>query len=87
MLFIKTQNSKFYPCYQGGQFIHVEKRVYGVGTVRTRIVCPSCTELCGKLFCAPEKIVTERIGDPTRNKSHSPIFIAISISVLMYHAL
>ncbi|KAK5983805.1 Leishmanolysin, partial [Trichostrongylus colubriformis] len=46
-LMIKTQKSKFYPCYQEGQFIHVEKRIHGVGTVTTRIVCPSCTELCG----------------------------------------
>ncbi|KIH65982.1 hypothetical protein ANCDUO_03689 [Ancylostoma duodenale] len=71
----------------GEVFILYVQRVYGVGTVRTRIVCPSCTELCGRLFCAPEKIVTERVGDPTRKKSHSPFFIAIPISMLMYHTL
>ncbi|KAK5969386.1 hypothetical protein GCK32_014450 [Trichostrongylus colubriformis] len=81
-LMIKTQNSKFYPCYQGGQFIHVEKRVYGVGTVTTRIVCPSCSELCGRDFCAPDEIVRDRIGDPTRitvQLKIQPILLTLSI--------
>ncbi|KAK6757598.1 hypothetical protein RB195_015425 [Necator americanus] len=83
LLFIKTQNSKFYPCYHGGQLIHVEKRVYGVGTVTTRIICPSCTEMCGKKFCAPERIVAERIGDPTRG-SNEPSEENVSIAFTEY---
>uniref|UniRef100_A0A7I4YN48 Leishmanolysin-like peptidase n=1 Tax=Haemonchus contortus TaxID=6289 RepID=A0A7I4YN48_HAECO len=66
LLMIKTQNSKFYPCYHEGQLIHVEKRLHNVGTVRLQIVCPSCSELCGSQFCAPEKSTEKRIGDPTR---------------------
>uniref|UniRef100_A0A7I5EBF1 Leishmanolysin-like peptidase n=1 Tax=Haemonchus contortus TaxID=6289 RepID=A0A7I5EBF1_HAECO len=65
LLMIKTQNSKFYPCYHEGQLIHVEKRLHNVGTVRLQIVCPSCSELCGSQFCAPEKSTEKRIGDPT----------------------
>ncbi|KAK6019614.1 hypothetical protein OSTOST_14746, partial [Ostertagia ostertagi] len=72
---IKTQNSKFYPCYQGGQFIHVEKRVRGVGTVSTRIICPSCAELCGSHFCAPDRYVRQRIGDPTRTVAQPSVLI------------
>nr|CDJ97832.1 leishmanolysin-like peptidase-like [Haemonchus contortus] len=66
LLMIKTQNSKFYPCYHKGQLIHVEKRLHNVGTVRLQIFCPACSELCGSQFCAPEKSTEKRIGDPTR---------------------
>ncbi|KAJ1361119.1 hypothetical protein KIN20_020302 [Parelaphostrongylus tenuis] len=65
-LHVKTQNSKFYPCYHEGQLIHVEKRVHGVGTVTTKIVCPPCAELCGRKFCAPDENINGRVGDPTR---------------------
>ncbi|KAK5977359.1 hypothetical protein GCK32_014483 [Trichostrongylus colubriformis] len=159
-LMIKTQNSKFYPCYQGGQFIHVEKdkdkgnttqvfsptsrcfelnggikvrsesgtitwlhsvdcyerpytqlnrlrsenegenifetvrdvgvvllfqRVHGVGTVITRIVCPSCTELCGPGFCDPDKFAHTRIGDPTRSAIQYKTGLASMILPLLLH--
>uniref|UniRef100_A0A0N4X546 NPC1_N domain-containing protein n=1 Tax=Haemonchus placei TaxID=6290 RepID=A0A0N4X546_HAEPC len=42
------------------------RRLHNVGTVRLQIVCPSCSELCGSEFCAPEKSTEKRIGDPTR---------------------
>uniref|UniRef100_A0A7I4YQN4 Leishmanolysin-like peptidase n=1 Tax=Haemonchus contortus TaxID=6289 RepID=A0A7I4YQN4_HAECO len=61
VVMIRTQNSKFYPCYHEGQLIHVEKRLHNVGTVRLQIVCPSCSELCGSQFCAPEKSTEKRI--------------------------
>ncbi|KJH53660.1 Leishmanolysin [Dictyocaulus viviparus] len=87
---IKTQNSKFYPCYQAGQLIHIEKRVHRVGTVTTRIVCPSCTEFCGRQYCAPDKQITARIGDPTRGticlhtKSISIIFLLASLETYFF---
>lgn len=68
-LLIKTQNSKFYPCYHGGQFIHVEKRVPEIGIVQFRIVCPSCSEICGQQFCAPDDFGGRKIGDPTRSEA------------------
>uniref|UniRef100_A0A0K0D271 Leishmanolysin-like peptidase n=1 Tax=Angiostrongylus cantonensis TaxID=6313 RepID=A0A0K0D271_ANGCA len=86
-LHIKTQNSKFYPCYQGGQLIHVEKRVHGVGTVTAKIVCPSCTELCGRQYCAPDKNFKARIGDPTREaiRSHAKFIIIMFLVVPILH--
>ncbi|VDM54698.1 unnamed protein product [Angiostrongylus costaricensis] len=85
-LHIKTQNSKFYPCYQGGQLIHVKKRVHGVGTVTTKIVCPSCTELCGTQYCAPDKNFNGRVGDPTREAiPYHPKFIIMFLVVLTLH--
>ncbi|KAK5974675.1 hypothetical protein GCK32_006605, partial [Trichostrongylus colubriformis] len=65
-LMIKTQKSKVYPCHQERQFIDVEERVYGVGTVTTRIVCPPCSELCGRDSCAPDRVRRNRTSDPTR---------------------
>uniref|UniRef100_A0A7I5ED49 Leishmanolysin-like peptidase n=1 Tax=Haemonchus contortus TaxID=6289 RepID=A0A7I5ED49_HAECO len=82
LLMIKTQNSKFYPCYRGGQIIHVEKRVRMVGTVKFRIVCPSCPELCGAQFCAPDKNVNQRIGDPTRS-AMKPWAQLVPVALLM----
>ncbi|KAL6744540.1 hypothetical protein Aduo_017463 [Ancylostoma duodenale] len=79
LLFVKTQKSKFYPCYKRGQLVHVEKRLPGIGTVRTKIVCPSCAELCGEQFCQPERTVMQRIGDSSKNPFSS--FIA---SFLLY---
>ncbi|EYB82785.1 hypothetical protein Y032_0351g3242 [Ancylostoma ceylanicum] len=80
LLYIKTQRSKFYPCHRKGQLIYVEKRVHGVGTIKTRIVCPSCAELCGKLFCAPERHIHRRIGDTARGIHFNfllPLFIFV----------
>ncbi|CAJ0594957.1 unnamed protein product [Cylicocyclus nassatus] len=85
LLYIKTQNSKFYPCYHGGQTIHVEKRVYGVGTVKMKIICPSCTELCGKEFCAPDDFTSRWVGDPSRKDASSySLYAAIVLFVFMY---
>uniref|UniRef100_A0A7I4YYE7 Leishmanolysin-like peptidase n=1 Tax=Haemonchus contortus TaxID=6289 RepID=A0A7I4YYE7_HAECO len=66
ILMIKTQNSEFYPCYREGQLIHIEKRLHGVGTVKFRIVCPPCAEICSPQFCAPDRFEMGRIGDFTR---------------------
>ncbi|WKY08738.1 hypothetical protein Q1695_007897 [Nippostrongylus brasiliensis] len=60
-LFVKVQNSKFYPCHGKGQRIYIEKLVQDVGTVSMRIICPSCSELCGEQFCKPERTVLEKI--------------------------
>ncbi|WKY08682.1 hypothetical protein Q1695_007870 [Nippostrongylus brasiliensis] len=42
------------------------ERLTGVGTVSTRIICPSCAEICGASNCKEEVFVENRIGDPTR---------------------
>ncbi|RCN29980.1 hypothetical protein ANCCAN_24257 [Ancylostoma caninum] len=88
LLYIKTQRSKFYPCHRKGQLIHVEKRVHGVGTIKTRIVCPSCAELCGKLFCAPERHIHERIGDSARRSPFNFLYpLFIFVITVVFHIL
>uniref|UniRef100_A0A7I5EDF5 Leishmanolysin-like peptidase n=1 Tax=Haemonchus contortus TaxID=6289 RepID=A0A7I5EDF5_HAECO len=67
LLMIKTRGSKLYPCYEDGQLIHIEKDTYGGEKLELQIVCPSCSELCGPMFCSPEdKFVKERFSVPTR---------------------
>uniref|UniRef100_A0A7I4YQG3 Leishmanolysin-like peptidase n=1 Tax=Haemonchus contortus TaxID=6289 RepID=A0A7I4YQG3_HAECO len=83
LLMIKTQNSKFYPCYHEGQLIHVEKRLHNIGTVRLQIVCPSCSELCGSQFCAPEKSTEKRIGDPTRTVIKPSVQLASVVLLIL----
>lgn len=89
-LFVKTQGSPFYPCYEKGQLVHIEKRLYGIGLVKMRIVCPSCSELCGDEHCDSEVSVSERIGDPTRIASRCdlrPILMLYVVSCLLLHYL
>ncbi|EPB70142.1 hypothetical protein ANCCEY_10756 [Ancylostoma ceylanicum] len=69
LLFVKTQKSKFYPCYKRGQPVHVKKIMPGIGTVRTKIVCPSCAEICGEQFCEPERTVYYDIGDSSKHST------------------
>uniref|UniRef100_A0A7I4YXD3 Leishmanolysin-like peptidase n=1 Tax=Haemonchus contortus TaxID=6289 RepID=A0A7I4YXD3_HAECO len=66
LLMIRTQQSKFYPCYREGQIIHIEKDSHGKNTSELQIVCPSCLELCGPQFCSTEKFEMESIGDEQR---------------------
>ncbi|KIH59068.1 hypothetical protein ANCDUO_10714 [Ancylostoma duodenale] len=88
LLYIKTQKSKFYPCHRKGQLIYVKKRVHGVGTIKTRIVCPSCAELCGKLFCAPERHIHERIGDSARRSPFNFLYpLFIFVLAVVFHIL
>ncbi|XGW04820.1 hypothetical protein V3C99_015752 [Haemonchus contortus] len=61
LLMIRARNSKFYPCYQEGQVIDVEEGSYSSGTVKLRIVCPSCSELCGHQYCTTDKFVEEEL--------------------------
>nr|CDJ80517.1 unnamed protein product [Haemonchus contortus] len=58
---IRARNSRFYPCYQEGQVIDVEEGSYSSGTVKLRIVCPSCSELCGHQYCTTDKFVEEEL--------------------------
>nr|CDJ81500.1 Peptidase M8 domain containing protein [Haemonchus contortus] len=66
ILMIRTQQSKFYPCYREGQIIHIEKDSHGKNTSELQIACPSCLELCGPRFCSTEKFEMESIGDEQR---------------------
>nr|CDJ95402.1 Peptidase M8 domain containing protein [Haemonchus contortus] len=67
LLMIRTRGSKLYPCYEDGQLIHIEKDTYGGEKLELQIVCPSCSELCGPIFCSPDdEFVKERFSGPTR---------------------
>ncbi|XGW06195.1 hypothetical protein V3C99_016481 [Haemonchus contortus] len=66
LLMIRTQQSKFYPCYREGQIIHIEKDSHGKDTPELQIVCPSCLELCGPQFCSAPTFEKKSISDEQR---------------------
>lgn len=68
-LHVRTQRSRYQPCYEAGQLIYVNKYIYGVGTVRMVIVCPPCREICGQKFCSQE--ISQVIGYTSRSMTQS----------------
>ncbi|EYB82783.1 hypothetical protein Y032_0351g3241 [Ancylostoma ceylanicum] len=86
LLFVKTQKSKFYPCYKRGQPVHVKKIMPGIGTVRTKIVCPSCAEICGEQFCEPERTVYYDIGDSSKHSFFSSI-ATLLLCLIVYFSI
>ncbi|KAK5969385.1 hypothetical protein GCK32_014482, partial [Trichostrongylus colubriformis] len=81
-LHVKIQNSKFYPCYFPGQFIHVEKRVFRVGKVYTKIICPPCEEVCS--HCAPAQRTDEKIGDYPKVSVQAAVLLSVIIMIVFF---
>uniref|UniRef100_A0A7I4YPQ5 Leishmanolysin-like peptidase n=1 Tax=Haemonchus contortus TaxID=6289 RepID=A0A7I4YPQ5_HAECO len=70
LLMIRPQNSTFHSCDRQGQFINFEKRLHDIGTIKLRIECPSCSELCGAQLCSPGGLTVEHPTGTTKSVEH-----------------
>lgn len=56
VLQVRAEESEWYTCNYKGQIVQIVQNFWhlrGVGTVNLRLLCPSCSEICGWEFCSP----------------------------------